>query len=296
MRVKFLPSFLLLAFISITGYAQHGFELSVEKQMLNKADSNSFVLFVDRAEEKDVIKSWENVVEKNKVKAVVNGNKLSIIGTIIPSISNKKTDIYSLFKKEYGGIKMYAAFFVDSVWVDPNIKNGATKNINALLGKFGHDLYKEVLTRELNDKESVLKQFNKDREKNLKEVDKLNKSVTKDSLNIDNTETEIILLKEQLNSANKAYADKKTSIAGTSFSDKDSEKQAKSVLKELDKNRKSIEKDIQKSSNSVLDSKSNIRDYLYKLIQLKEKREELDKNIEAHKLVVAAAEKELSEF
>ena len=293
MKAKIVIFLFFLSLISFNNFAQKGYQLSVEKQVVNKLDSSVFVLEVDRALEKDVLKSWEKNVEKSKAKAVVEGNSLSIIGTVIPRIINKPTDVYSVIKKSDGGVKLYTVFIIDSVRVDPNGTDETVEKVREALSDFGEKLYRDVLSRELSDKEEVLANLTKDREKKLKAQDKLVKSVQKDSLNIGKSMTELALLKEQLESANTAYSSKKSTIASTNYSDKDEAKTAKGELKDLDKNRKGIEKEIQKHTDSILDSKADIRDYLYELVELKESLTGVDGSILEQKKMVKEAQEEL---
>ena len=259
---------LISLLFSISVMAQNGYKQSVGKRTLNFKDSTVFVLEVDRAIEKDVVTAWKKAIEKNKIKARIENDQLAIEQVIIESVDEKPIDIYSTVVQQDHSVKLYTVFMVDGLRVDPHGKEGAAVKIRKLLGNFGAKVYKEVLERELKEKQAKLVDFEKSRNKVLKEQDKLIKAIQKDSLNIGSEETEISLLKGQLEGATDRYNTQKNKVASTKFESKEEAKEAKDELKGYDKERKSIEKEIEKHHNEILDLKSEIRDYEYELEQL----------------------------
>lgn len=283
-------------FITPRGWAQNGYELSVENRMLNAKDTSAFVLEIDRAVEKDVVKAWKKSVEKNKIKANISEDQMTIKGVILTQIDDDSLDIYSTIVQQDNSVKMYTSFIVDGQRVDPNGKEGTSVKIRKLLGNFGAKVYREVLERELDEKEDELKDLTKLRDKNLKNQDQLEKQVQKDSLQIGVEETEIALLKGQLKNATERYSAQKAKIASGSIGDKDALKEAKSKLKDYDKERKGIEKDIKKHSDNILDLKADIRDNEHKKKQLGQEHVDIENRIVTQHGVVKAAEEELRTY
>lgn len=284
----------LLIFISSFGHAQDGYKISTGKRILNAKDSTVFVLEVDRAIEKDVINSWKKSLEKRKIKAEIKNDQLSVKGIVIESVDDDPMDIYSTIVQQDNSVKLYSVFIVDSVRVDPDGKEGASVKVRKLLANFGTQVYREVLTRELKEKNVALKELIKTRDNNLEDQDDKEKDINKDSLRIQSEETEISLLKGQLEGATDRYTVKKNSIASTKFANKDDAKEAKSELKELDKERKSIEKEIQKRTDKILELKSDIRNNWYEIKQLKEEEERNEEKLIKQREVVKSAEEELN--
>lgn len=287
-------TFLLAIFSFISVNAQKGYEISVENRIINGVDSTVFVLEVDRAIDKDVSKAWKKIVEKKgKIKSVTKNDLTTISGITMESIDEKPLDIYSKVIQQDTSVRLYAVFIVDNERVDPNGVEGASVKVRKFLSQFGADIYKEVLEREVEEKESKLEDMVKAREKNLKTQDNLDKSIQRDSLKISSEETEIGLLKGQLQGATDRYTTLKNKIAKTNYSDKDLAKEDKSKLKEIEKERKGIEKDIQKHTDEILDLKSEIRDYWYELKQHKVDLEKLEEEIITQRKMVKYAQKEL---
>ncbi|MGB0805050.1 MAG: hypothetical protein ACPGRC_00080 [Salibacteraceae bacterium] len=295
MKKLLLIVFLIPFFIGLTNKAnaQFGFEISVGKRTLNFKDSTVFVLEVKRALEKDVINSWKKAIEKNKIKATITKDQLSVQQVVLQSIDEDPIDIYSTVVQQDNSVKLYSVFIVDGLRVDPHSKEGAAVKVRKLLANFGSQVYNEVLSRELKEKQKVLDDLEKNREKNLKEQDKIDKAIQKDSLKIGVEETEISLLKGQLEGATERYTGQKNKIASTKYKNKDDAKAAKDELKGFDKERKSIEKEIEKRHDEILDLKSEIRDFWYEHKELKKNEEDLLQKISDQKAIVKAAEEEL---
>ena len=292
-QIVFLSLFIGL---SVPAFAQRGYEVSVGKRTLNLRDSTVFVLEIHRALEKDVISSWKKSVEEKKVKFEIKNDQLTILGILIEEIDDTPLDIFSTVVQQDKGVKLYSVFIVDGERVDPKGTEGTSVKVRKLLAKFGSEVYFEVLEREVKEKENKLKELTKEREKNLKSQDKAEKNIQKDSLKIGSNETDISLLKGQLQSATERYNEKKSYIASAKFADKDAAKEAKGELKDLDKERKGIEKDIQKHSNEILDLKSEARDYGYELKQLKEDLDALEEKLVAQRNVVKQAQGEMQSY
>jgi hypothetical protein len=298
MKTIFIKTLLLL--ITLTGLsslvsAQKGYEVSVGRRTLNLTDSTVFVLEVHRAIEKDVIDSWKKSIEKNKVKAVIKNDQLTIKGVVLESISSTPLDLYSTAVQQDKGVKLYSVFILNGVRIDPHGKEGESVKVRKLLERFGAQVYETVLTRELKEKEEVLKELAKNRDKIIKKQNKIDQSIQKDSLNIFSTETEIGLLKGQLEGATDRYNAKKKKVATTNYATKEDAKEAKADLKLLDKERKDVEKEIQKNSKAILSYKAQIRDYWYELKQLKADELSLEQKLEEQRMVVKLAEEELNQ-
>ena len=296
MRSIFIKSLFLL--ITLTGlsslvFAQKGYEVSVGRRTLNLKDSTVFVLEVHRALEKDVNDSWKKAIEKNKIKAVIKNDQLTIKGVILESISSTPMDVYSTAIQQDKGVKLYSVFILNGERIDPHGKEGESVKVRKLLERFGAQVYETVLVRELKEKEEVLEELTKNRDKNLKKQDKIDKAIQKDSLNIFSTETEIGLLKGQLEGATERYNAKKKKVASTNYATKEDAKEAKADLKILDKERKEVEKEIQKNSKAILSYKSQIRDYWYELKQLKADETSLEQKLANQRAIVKLAEEEM---
>ena len=297
MRTIFIKSLFLL--ITLTGlsffvFAQKGYEVSVGRRTLNLKDSTVFVLEVHRAMEKDVNDSWKKAIEKNKVKAVIKNDQLTLKGVVLESISSTPMDVYSTVVQQDKGVKLYSVFILNGERIDPHGKEGESVKVRQLLERFGAEVYEAVLVRELKEKEDALKELTKNRDKNLKKQDKIDKAIQKDSLNILSTETEISLLKGQLEGATERYNVKKKKVATTNYATKEDAKEARADLKILDKERKEVEKEIQKNSKAILSYKSQIREYWYELKQLKADESSLEQKLADQRAVVKLAEDELS--
>jgi hypothetical protein len=295
--MKVRLNFLVIAlFVLMSSYtiAQDGYKISTGKRILNFKDSTVFVLEVDRAIEKDVINSWKKSLEKRKIKAEIKNDQLTVKGIIIESVDNDPMNIYSTIVQQDNSVKLYSVFIVDSLRVDPDGKEGASVKVRKLLANFGTQVYIEVLTRELKEKNVKLKELVKIRDNNLEDQDDAEKDIHKDSLRIQSEETEISLLKGQLEGATDRYTVKKNSIASIKFVNKDDAKSAKSELKELDKERKSIEKEIQKRTDKILELKSEIRNNWYEIKQLKETEERNEEKLIKQREIAKSAEEELS--
>lgn len=291
--LKYTLFLFVLILCSVGTNAQDGYKLSVGKRTLNLKDSTVFVLEVERALEKDVNTAWKKAIERNKIKATIANDQLSVVQVILESIDEDPIDIYSTAVQQDHSVKLYTVFIVDGLRVDPHGKEGAAVKVRTLLGNFGVKVYREVLERELKEKQVKLEEIEKLRAKNLKEQDKIVKSIQKDSLKIGSEETEISLLKGQLEGATDRYTIQKNKVSSTKFANKEDAKAAKGQLKDLQKERKSIEKEIEKHHNEILDFKAEIRDYWYNLEQLKKEEESWNQKALDQRNLVNAAQTEL---
>ena len=88
MKKAFIISILtsLSVLLSFSVWAQNGYKQSVGKRTLNYKDSTVFVLEVDRALEKDVVTAWKKALEKNKIKARIDNDQLSIEQVVIEAV------------------------------------------------------------------------------------------------------------------------------------------------------------------------------------------------------------------
>ncbi len=294
-RLTQILAVVILFFSAQLAMGQKGYEVSVGRRTLNLKDSTVFVLEIHRSVEKDVIESWKKAIEKNKIKAVIKNDQLTIKEVIIESVSNIPLDIYSTAVQQDKGVKLYSVFVIKGERIDPHGKEGESVKVRKLLERFGAQVYEAVLVRELKEKQEVLKELSKDRDKNIKKQDKIDKAIQKDSLNILSTETEISLLKGQLEGATDRYNAKKKKVASTNYATKEDAKEAKSDLKLLDKERKEVEKEIQKNAKAILSYKSQIRDYWYELKQLKADEVSIEQKLSDQRFVVKSAEGEISQ-
>jgi hypothetical protein len=296
MKKLILACTMALAVSAFSGnaFAQNGYILSVENRLLNAKDTSAFVVEIDRAVEKDVVKAWKKAVERNKVKAAISDDQLTIKGIVIESVSMDSMDIYSTIVQNDKSVKVYSSFIVAGERIDPNGKEGTAVKVRKLLGNFGAKVYREVLERELDEKEKELKDLTKLREKNLKSQDQIDKDIQNDSLQIGVEETEISLLKGQLVNATDRYSAQKAKLA--SVTDKDALKEEKAKLKEYEKERKDIEKDIKKHSDKILSLKADIRDNQHRLKQLGKEHQDIEDKIVNQHGVVKAAEEELRTY
>jgi hypothetical protein len=284
---------LLLIGLAFQSQAQNGYKQTVGKRTLNFKDSTVFVLEVDRALEKDVINSWKKSIERNKIKATISNDQLSVVQVVLESIDEDPIDIYSTVVQQDKSVKLYTVFIVDGLRVDPHGKEGAAVKVRALLGNFGSQVYQEVLKRELKEKQEKLADLEKVRLKNLKEQDKMVKAIQKDSLKIGSEETEISLLKGQLEGATDRYTTQKNKVSTTKFESKEDAKEAKEVLKGFSKERKSVEKEIEKRHDEIIELKSDIREFWYSLEQLKKDENALQQKTLDQRAIVKSAEEEL---
>lgn len=286
----------LMALFPVTMHAQNGYKQLVEHRLLNGHDTLVFVLEVDRAIEKDVVKAWKKAMEKNKIKASITDDQLVVKGVVIERVSSDSLDIYSTIVQQDKSVRLYTSFYAKKEWIDPRSKEGTSVKIRTMLDNFGAKVYREVLERELGEKETELKDLTKMRDKNLKSQDQLDKQIQKDSLQIGVEETEIALLKGELKNATERYSAQKAKVASGTITDKDALKSEKDKLKEYEKDRKSIEKEIKKHSDNVLDLKADIRDNQHRLKQLGKEHQNIEDKIIAQHGVVKSAEEELRTY
>ncbi len=299
--MKKFTYFFLILFMSFNQFIvlaqKSGFKLTVADRTLGGEDGPVFVLEVDRAKEEDVALAWNKLIEKKtKVKSQKKNGETFIQNIIIESISPDPISIYSAAVQQDTSVRLYAVFIVDSARVDPNGKEGTPVKVRRLLAKFGTEVYSEVLEREHNEKMDYLKELEKEHEKILKEQDNLNKKIQQDSLKIFSSETSIEQLKEQLDNTNKRYNAQKNRMAGARYSSKDDEKEAKAVLKGIDKERKKIEKEIQNHSNNILKLKADIRDHLFRLDQLATDLKLNEEKISGQRVAIRESEDEIRKY
>ena len=264
--------------------------------MMRDVDSVVYVLEVARATDKDVSRQWEKSIERNKVKAIVDQNKVDVMGVVIKDVGADSLDIYTETVQQDSSIKMYVLVFANNEWVNPELMEGISIKVRNVIENFGKEIYMEVLEEELEDKQKELKDLTKARELNLKNQDNILKSIQSDSLGIQKMETEISALNTQLADANRDYNSQKSKIASTKYPDKESEKIAKAELKGMDSNRKDIEKQIKKDNNEIIDLQSRIRENWYQKDQLQTKLNQLEESLRVQRIIVEQATEELESY
>tara|TARA_R110002050_G_scaffold300786_1_gene472663 strand:+ start:134 stop:1045 length:912 start_codon:yes stop_codon:yes gene_type:complete len=295
---RIIAIIVVLLFTVTMGMAQNGYKVSVGKRLLNFHDSTVFVLEIDRAIEKDVLKAWKKAVAERdrNAKTEIKNEQLSVYGVTIPSVDDSAMDIHSTIVQQDNSVKLYSVFIIDGERVDPNGVEGRSVKVRKLLESFGARVYGEVLKRELVEKKERLKELMKERDKNLKAQNKSIKEIQRDTLKIQNHETEIGLLKAELVNTNERYNIQKNELETTMYASEDDEKQAKSEVKDLKKKRKSIEKEIQKHSDAIVDLKAQARDLGYSQKQLIEDIKFLEEKLVTQRNLVKAATDELNTY
>jgi hypothetical protein len=293
--LNLLISFILFGF-GVSSNAQEGYRITTERFVIHEMDSMVYVLEVDRAKDKDVSRQWEKSIERNKVKATVDQNKVDVIGVVIKDVGADSLDMYTETVQQDSSIKMYVLVFANHEWLDPEIMEGNSIKVRNVIENFGREIYKGVLEEELEDKQKALKDLTKAREMNLKNQDNILKSIQSDSLGIQKMENEIAMLNTQLVDANRDYNSQKSKIATTKYPDKDAEKAAKAELKGMDSHRKDIEKQIKKDNNEIIDLQSRIRENWYQKEQLQKKLNQLEESLRVQRIIVEQATEELESY
>ena len=296
MKITLKPILLLFLIFSLTQniFGQSGVNVSAGKRTLNLKDTTVFVLEVNRAQEKYVFNKWKKHIEKNKVKATIINNQLEAKQFVFKGIDANLIDVYSEVVQQQNSVKLYAIFILKENRIDPRSTEGVSVKVKNMLREFGLEIYKNVLSTELKEKQTTLSTLEKERVKNIKEQDKLDKTIQKDSLKIGSYETEIILLKGQLGGATSRYTTQKNKVASGNFSSNEEAKEAKSVLKGYGKERKEYEKEIEATHNEIFELSTGIRNYWYKLEQFKKEETILNNKIVNQRIVVKNAEQELN--
>ncbi len=285
---------LLVSFGNIQ--AQNGYKMSVEDRVLHGEKGPAYVLEIDRAIEKDVMVAWEKMLEKNKFKATVQKNLLQVENVVITSLGEDSVSLYSEVVQQDTSVRLYTIFYVDSGKVDPNGKEGLSIKVRKMIEGFGMEVYRNVLTRELEEKNEALEDLIKKRENNLKEQDKVEIAIESDSLEIKDTEKKIQHFNSELNVAEKKYIDQKNLISTTKFQNPDMAKEAKATLKKFDKDRKGLKKEIEKSTKDLIGIKNGVRDKWYNLKQLESDLERNEGLLETQRKIVKDSQLELNSY
>lgn len=170
-----------------------GADIKVEavNRTMSQGEQPGFSVLLPKADVKSVEANWAVTVQgKSKTKAVKENNEWVIKGIVVSQITQDTLDVYARTISTTEGV-VFEAFFKD--------KNGFIgkdrSTIHPQAEKFVYDFavkqHKQTLENQLDAAKEILKNFEKDYSSLSKDLEKLESSITKSKLKIDENKNKV---------------------------------------------------------------------------------------------------------
>jgi hypothetical protein len=298
---KILLTLSLLLFFSVIIVIQAQKPISVvnETMQMSKGEVPAYLVEIPQADYDQTVKNWSKLIRQNtKDKVVEVGHEIHINNTIIEEISPNPIEIYSSIVRGDSSVKLISVFFIDSLFFSPKEKSSVDKekihaNIEHFLKTFATSEYKYGVETELANEEKILKGLNKELNDLTKENENLHKSIKENEQDI--SDSEHAIQSYELDNERKQVeinAHKET-MAGLS-DQSELYDQAKSQLKDLEKDKKNISGKIEKEQKNIVKYKANIEEANREIERNLEKQEQKKQQIKNQEQVTDAIRLKLS--
>lgn len=293
MNIKFkLISLIIIFLFPVIISAQQKIEVTEDSASMSKGDHMGFSVNIPQADHEVVVKEWSKAIRKNtKSKIEELGHEINITETHIHEVHHGSINLYSAIFKKDSSIKVIAFFEIDSVFFtfdeeNPTIKNEKTYHgIKHFMRGFAVEQYQNAVQEELDNEEKILKDLNKEFDNLTKENENALKEIEENQQKINNSEDAIYTYEtdneRKLDEIN-AKKESMTSFGG----DKELLDQAKSQLKNLEKDKKNIENKLEKEKKNIVKYNANIDEANRLIMNNTETIEEIKVNIDEQEEVV----------
>lgn len=198
---KLLLSFLILAFSTLSLWAQDGPAVSEEQRSMSKGSHNALVVTVPEADPKDTNKAWQNFMRdyKGKTKYERRDDEVFSDDAEIEGINDGNTvDVYATIKPITDGAELSVWFNLGGAYVSkaehPSYYAIAEQMLKDFTLSVSRDLIQEELEaaqKKLEDLNDDLEDLKKDKSKLQDDIQGYEKDIKKAEQNIKDAEQEI---------------------------------------------------------------------------------------------------------
>ncbi len=277
----FLVTSVFLAILSHEAQAQENLEVTMIQAEMSQGLQPCYVVQIPKGVLKEVQQNWVRKIQEGlKTKVATVNNELILKAVVKPEITSDTISIYTLLIQNEGRVVMNVFLEIDSVFFSPkeektHLSSAKVDNaIRTYLRNFAIDQYRLIAAKEAEAEEALLEQMEEEYAKIGKENENLEKDISRMENDIEKTEREITDLEGKIELKNQELIKHATSMQGLVLEEE--KKLAKSIHKDLEKEKKKLEKERTNAKNDISDMKSTIsqnKKTIEKNIELQEQKQ-----------------------
>lgn len=285
---------ILFILSSLALFAQKPLVVKDIKKAMSQGTEPGMEVMIHQAQQKEVVNAWEKAIKgKSKAKAESKGDEITIIGTVLPLISNDSLNIYSYTTTSKEGTKLEVWFELKDGFINP-------KNEKYYLPakKFVHDFavsqYKLAVEEELEAEQDKLKDLEKELDKLAKDHDKLLATISKENVKIENTKNDISTNQADQERQRDLIQVQKKKVTEAAKVSEDAKKDAEKELKGLEKELSKLVKDYEGYHKDIVKSEADIREAEREVANNETARELQQNEIDKQQKLIQAVENKLA--
>lgn len=282
MKKLLFISFFLFAVLLL--HAQQPITLSDDTQAFGTMEFPGIWVDIPEASAKTILDNWTKTIQKGtKSKPVISGQDVSLLGAMIKDVIESPVNIESRIIAQdsvvrlFAGVELRRGEFVVS-------GSPEYQKLKDFLKKFAKDEYLAVVSKQLSDEESKLKDMEKTLSALRKDREKLDKEIQSSNADIAKENDNILAYRKQLEVTDQSIGSLTTDIS--LITDPEVKKLKESELKSAQKTKKELLKDISGSENRISKSKNVIEDAKNNISLNVKSQEEEGVKINTQKMVV----------
>ncbi len=270
MKFLYLSLFLLL---SVTFLSAQDVKVESVKRNMSQGEQPGLSVVLPQADVKVVEAGLTELMQgKGRNKPEKVSNEWVMMHTVMPQVTQDTVDIYARTIATTEGV-VVEFYFKDSLgFIDNN-----RPTIHAQAEKFVYDFAraqrKATLKNQIDAAEDLLKSFEKEYSSLSKDLEKLNQSVTKSKLEIDENTNKISTNESDQNRVRDQIQAQKKKVNDAAKLSPEAKKAEESNLKSLEKDLSSLIKDKEKLYKANVKCETEVRDAEQ---EIKNKEVELD--------------------
>jgi hypothetical protein len=215
---------------------------------------------IPEADYQEVLESWIKTLQANtKSKAVNKSGEVSIFGARSKDLRTEPFNVYSRLENRDSAVYLAVAFELDKdVYVDRlNTTEEFTKARN-FLKEFAVDRYTDVVKKQLDAEDRILRDYEKEASKLENEHARLLRSVESNKESIVNEKSNISQQSTELDIVTSSLAEQNSLLAG--MEEGPSRKEKSELIKELEKRKNKAENSRDNSEKKISRSEKEIEE------------------------------------
>lgn len=285
----------LLFFFSLnTSKAQSELKIKEETHPMSLGNRIAFIVEVPQYNTTDFQKEWVKYLRK-KTKATVKPSKTewNLLNAKVDGILVDSLSIYAHFSQGTNGSTITAFFARKDSFITTANKPAIANSVKGLLYDFGYTAYIHIVEKELEKENRTLNSMKDEKERLQKSEDKNLKEIEEGTNTIEQSETELDAIKEELEIKQKdIFTQKQKALT---LSKKSEERQEQNeIVRGMEKDKKQHLKRMQSLNATIASKNATIRTKERFTITLKSQQDKKTEEIKKQETVVAAVETKLA--
>lgn len=250
----------VIVFLHLVAALAQDIKVDAVNRTMSQGEQPGFSVVLPKADVKAVETSWAATVQgKNKTKPVKENNEWVMRNALLPSITQDTLTVYARTISTTEGVVFEAFFYNGKGFIGTD-----NSLIHPQAQKFVYDFaikqHKNTIKTQIDAAEDVLKSLNKEYSTMSKELEKLNGSITKSKMAIDDNKNKISTNEADQNLVRERIQAQKKKIVDAANLSAEAKKVEEKNLKTLDKELAALLKAKEKLLQANVKQETTIRD------------------------------------